>query len=124
MGTINKQFTKKDIIKSIKCCNQRSQCDICPLHEIYEPPRCLTVKTNLALKFLEESPVEPNNPLNLNDLIKLMKEEKPVFIVGYGWFFIERIISDKQATKIYTHNNSNFVYTENSERFYRNEVIG
>ena len=45
------------------------------------------MKINLALKFLEEGQDEPNNPLNLNELIKLMKEEKPVFIVGYGWFY-------------------------------------
>lgn len=122
MGTINKQFTKKDIIKSLRCCfSQDSGCHDCPLQGI---SNCIRKKIDFAIEFLEESPDEPNNPLNLNDLIKLMKEERPVFIVGYGWFFIERIISDKQATKIYTHNNSNFVYTENSERFYRNEVIG
>lgn len=84
---------------------------------------CKNKRNELAIMYLENSIEESNNPLNLFDLIKLMKEEKPVFIVGYGWFFIERIISDKQATKIYTHNSNNFVYTENSERFYRNEVL-
>ena len=123
MGTLNNQFTKEDVVKSLRCCfNQDVGCyeGDCPLQGI---PNCVRKKIDLAIEFLEKSPDEPNNPLNLNELIKLMKEKRPVFIMGYGWYFIEKIISDKQTTKIYTHNNNNFVYSENSEMFYRNEVL-
>lgn len=121
MGTINKKFTKKDVVKSLKCCfRQDNGCCDCPLQEI---PNCIDKKIDFAIEFLEGSHDEPNNPLNLNELIEIMREERPVFIMGYGWYFIEKIISDKQATKIYTHNNNNFVYTENSEEFYKNEVL-
>ena len=123
MGTINKQFTKKDIIKSIKCCDQRSQCDVCPLHETYEPPRCLAVKTNLALKIHEESPDEPNNPLNLNELIEILKKEEPVWIIGYGWCFIKEITIDERAIKVHTHTHNVFTYTEDDSMFYRRKVI-
>lgn len=120
MGTLNNQFTKEDIILALKYCVTDNGCFNCPLYKV---SGCISVKNDMAIKFLEHGDNESNNPLNLNDLIKLMREERPVFIVGYGWHFIEQIISDKKATKIYTHNNSNFVYTENNERFYRNEVL-
>lgn len=119
MGTINKQFTKKDIILALKYCVTGS-CIDCPLIKVNE---CASVKNDMAIKLLEESINESNNPLNLNELIEIMQNQEPVWIEGYGWYFIEKIISDKQATKIYTHNNGNFVYTENSEMFYRNKVV-
>lgn len=120
MGTINKQFAKKDIILALKCCVTDDGCTDCPLIKVNE---CASVKNDMAIKFLEESINESNNPLNLNELIEMMQKQKPVWIKEYGWHFIEQIISDKQVTRIYTHNNYNFVYTENSERFYRNEVL-
>lgn len=119
MGTINKQLAKKDIILALKCCVTGS-CTDCPLIKVNE---CASVKNDMAIKFLEASINESNDPLNLNELIEMMQKQKPVWIEEYGWYFIEQIISDKQATKIYTHNNGNFVYTENSKMFYRNEVV-
>lgn len=63
-----------------------------------------------------------NEPLTLYDLIDMMKEKKPVWIAGYGWFFIESIVCDLNSTRVITHTNNNFVYTKDSTRFYRYEV--
>ena len=79
------------------------------------------MKTNLALKFLEESPDEPNNPLNLNELIETLKNEEPVWIIGYGWCFIKEITVDERAIKIQTHAHNFFIYPE--DKFYRRKVI-
>ena len=120
MGTIDKQFTKKDIIKSLKCCfSQDSGCCDCPLQGI---PNCIRKKIDLAIEFLEESPDEPNNPLNLNELIEILKKEEPVWIIGYGWYFIKEITIDERAIKIHTHTHNIFTYNENE--FYRRKVIG
>ena len=121
MGTINKQFTKKDVAKSLRCCcGQDNGCYDCPLQEI---PNCIAKKIDFAIEFLEESQDEPNNPLNLNELIEILKKEEPVWIIGYGWYFIKEITIDERAIKIHTHTHNVFTYTENDSIFYRRKVI-
>jgi len=76
-----------------------------------------------AIKYIQSNENnEPNDPLTLYDLIDMMKEKKPVWIAGYGWFFIEKIVCDLDSTRIVTHTQNNFVYTKDSTRFYRYEV--
>ena len=123
MGTINKQFTKKDVVKSLRCCfSQNLGCyeGDCPLQGV---PDCIRKKIDLAIEFLEESPDEPNNPLNLNELIEILKKEEPVWIIGYGWCFIKEITIDERAIKVHTHTHNVFTYTEDDSMFYRRKVI-
>lgn len=120
MGTLNKQFSKKDIIIALKLCGDEHGCQKCPLNGIAD---CMNVRNDNAIKFIEENINESNNPLSLNELIEIMQKERPVWIEGYGWFFIKEIIIDKLSTKIYTHTNNNFVFREQEDRFYRKEII-
>ena len=84
---------------------------------------CVEVRNKTAIKYIQsETNEKPNEPLTLPDLIDMMCEKKPVWIAGYGWFFIEKIVCDLNSTRIVTHTQNNFIYTKDSTRFYRYEV--
>lgn len=116
-----KQFSKEDIAKAMILCSEDDGCmNECPLSEYGRKYDCIELRNKMAVEYLTEG--ETNEPLTLYDLIDMMNEKKPVYIAGYGWFFIEKIVCDLNSTRIVTHTQNNFVYTKDSDRFYAKEV--
>ena len=116
-----KQFSREEIAKAMILCSEEDECmNKCPLSEYGRKHNCIELRNKMVVEYLMEG--KTNEPLTLYDLIDMMKEKKPVWIAGYGWFFIEKIVCDLDSTRIVTHTQNNFVYTKDCTRFYRCEV--
>lgn len=114
---IEQDYSCEDIVKAIQSCYSEGDCQECPL---YPRTNCIEIKNRYASSYIMQIlDKEQNEPLNLTELIIMMREKKPVWIIGYGWYFIEEIVSDQSKTMIRTEHNS-FVYSD--DRFYRYEV--
>lgn len=115
-----KEYSREDVIRALGC-GHGTDCNSCKFEGV---TNCVEVRNKTAIKYIQSTTAddEPNKPLTLYDLIDMMKEKKPVWIAGYGWFFIEKIVCDLNATRIVTHTQNNFIYTKDSTRFYRCEV--
>ena len=113
------EYTREDVIKSLKCCSD-GHCYGCPFKDAENG---CDKRNKLVIEYIQATEIDKSNePLTLYDLIDMMKEKKPVWIAGYGWFFIDKIVCDLDSTRIVTHTQNNFVYTKDSTRFYRYEV--
>ena len=114
---MNKTFTRDEIAKALMECNIECS-DKCPLRYIAE---CIEVRNDLASKYILNTNIG-TQPLKLNDLIEADKVKTPVFILGYGWYFITQINIMKNKITIYTEDDKNFIYTEEESRFYGHKV--
>ena len=114
-----KEYSREDVIRGLRC-GMDTHCVDCPFNNL---TNCSTVRNNAAIKYIQSTANDkPNEPLTLLELIDMQQEKKPVYIAGFGWFFIEKIVCDLNSTRIVTHTQNNFIYTKDSTRFYRYEV--